>query len=203
MLLVRTLYEQIRSLQTRWFFTDVVDVADNDRVGRIEIGDFVIFNPHARHAVHGGRNDVGIIETDFERAGFDLAIEIELRLAVAQTKMPFADHSGVVSIFAQQRWQSESTWLDAKRSVAIEDGIDFRLLPPSVFTGEHRVAGRGASGRRRVALREADAFRRQPVKVWSFDFRCPSTTHVARPKVVGENDDDVGFGLGFGNCWSG
>ena len=69
-LLVRTLYKQVWSLQASWLLADVVDVADDDRVGRIKVWDFVIFNPHARHAVHGGRDDVGIIETDFQRAGF-------------------------------------------------------------------------------------------------------------------------------------
>ena len=60
--------------------------------------------------------------------------------------MPFADHRGVVTILAQQLWQRETTRLDAERSVTIEDGIDLRFLPPSVFTGQHRVARRGASG---------------------------------------------------------
>ena len=72
-LLVGGLLEQLGVFEAGRFVADVLEVADLDGIGGIEADDAVILDPDARHAVHGGGDDVGIVKADFERAGFDLA----------------------------------------------------------------------------------------------------------------------------------
>jgi len=67
-----------------------------------------------------------------------------------------------------------------------------------MHSGEQPRAGRRADGRSRVVLREADAFPRHAIKVGRGNQVAAITTQIAAAHVVGEEDDDVGAGDGWG-----
>ena len=60
-------------------------------------------------------------------------------------------------------------------------------------TGKKRGTGRGADGTARVEVGKANAFGGELVNVRSFD-RAVVAADIAVAKVVGEKDEDAGFG---------
>ena len=95
----------------------------------------MIFNPNAWYAVHGGGNDVTIVEADFQRARFDFPVEIHFGLTVAETKMPFADNTSLVTGLAQHGRKGKPAWFNAERCITIEDRVLLGGLAPGVFAG--------------------------------------------------------------------
>ena len=70
----------------------------------------MVFDIDARDAIAGGGNQVAVVEADFERAGFDIGVPIEI--ARAETEVPFADDAAGVA----GRFQSAGKRLCARRN---------------------------------------------------------------------------------------
>ena len=98
------------------FAGERVVVIHADRVFRVQVDDAAVLHEDARHAVAGGRENEGVVETDVERTGRDLAIPIEV--AGAQAEMPLADHAGAVAGLFQHGGERVAAGLDDQRRVA-------------------------------------------------------------------------------------
>jgi hypothetical protein len=55
----------------------------------------VIFHVHAWDAIPRGRHHEAVVEADFERARFDIAVPVRSAFA-AEAQVPFADDTGFV-----------------------------------------------------------------------------------------------------------
>jgi hypothetical protein len=65
------------------------------------------------------------------------------------------------------------------------------LLPPGVFAGEQREAGRRAGGGTRIARAEVDALLRDAVDIWRLHRGRAIAGDVAIAEVIGVDQDDV------------
>ena len=68
-----------------------------------------------------------------------------------------------------------------------------------MLAGEENTAGGGADGSAGVMVAEANAFLGQLVNVGGLDFGLTVGSEFAVSEVIGEDEDDIGFGLS-GNC---
>ena len=135
-LLIRTKPgEQVGALKTGGGVSNVLNIADLDRVRRIEPDYFVVFDPNTRHAIHRGWDDMAVIESNLERPGVYIAIKVYPRLAVAEAKVPFTDNPSLVACLAQHGGKSEPAWFNTERRVTIEDRVLLGGLAPGVFAG--------------------------------------------------------------------
>ena len=123
-------------------------IIELDRVGRIKIHNAMILDPNARGSVGGGRDDPGVIETDFQRSGIDLAVVVGGFLA--QTEVPLADDARGVTGAFQQRRHGGPARFDEQAILATSDAC--APLAEGIFTGKKGVARRRASCRGRMAV---------------------------------------------------
>ena len=146
-----------------------------------------ILDVDARHAVARGGNDEGVIEAHFERAGLDFAVPV--RFAVAQAQVPLSHAPGGVARLLEHGRERRAARLDDQGGVAGQNpGAGFA---ERVFPGHERVARRRAGGRRRMAVGEAHAARRQPVHVGSLHARGAVAAKIAVADIVGQDHHDV------------
>ena len=87
------------------FAGDGLAVADLDGVGGVEVDDAVVFHVDAGDAVAGGGHEKGVVEADFERAGFDFVVPIDGLVARAKAEVPLAHHAGRVTGLLEHRRQ--------------------------------------------------------------------------------------------------
>lgn len=66
--------------------------------------------------------------------------------------------------------------------------------------GQNGGTGGRANSTRRVSLREANPFGRELIEVRCLDARVAVTSEIPPPQVIGEEDDDVGFGFSKGQA---
>src|SRR6185369_7043738 len=69
---------------------------------------------------------------------------------------------------------------------------------PGVGSGEHGVSRGGAGGGVGVRVGEANAVCGECIDVWRVDVRGSVAADVAISEIIGEDDDDVGLGAGWG-----
>ena len=148
----------------------------------------MVFDVDARHAIAGGRDDESVVEADFERAGLDVAVPIDL--AVAQAEVPLADDTRRVAGLLEHRRERGSPGRDDQGGVPRQDPRPF--LAPGVLAREQGIPRRRARGRSGVTVGEPQSLLRQPVDVRRLDPRRPVAADVAIAEVVGINQDDVG-----------
>ena len=93
-------------------------VADADGILGIEICNATILDKDAGHAIAGGGDQEGVIETEVEGPGLDFAVPI--RMAGSQAEMPFADCRRRVAAALQHGRDGGSARFDDERRVAGE-----------------------------------------------------------------------------------
>ena len=181
--------EQFRMLAAGRLVAHLVAVADLDRIGRIETLDLVVPHEDARHAIAGRRKEEGVIEAQFERAGLDHRIVIEV--AAAEPQMPFAHLPRRIAGFFQERGDGRLRGVDGKRGLAAEDMIALGVAE-GVLAGDERIAGWRADRGRGVGVGEADAFAGELIDVRRLDLGRAIAAEIAVADVVGQDEDDVG-----------
>src|SRR5262249_60065538 len=117
-------------------------------------------------------------------------------------EVPLADVRRAVARGPQQARQRGGAWVEEivlpAAAVAGPGLQETRDLPAAgVAAGQQRAAGRRADRRGGIVLREARAVPRQAVEVGSRGDLAAVAAEVARPQVVGKDDNDVGL-LGAG-----
>ena len=168
-------------------------VAHADRVGRVETDDAVIFDIDAGDAVARGGDEKAIVKADFQRAGFDVAVPIEI--ARAEAEVPLADNARLVAGRFERAGECRRAWWNDERGVAGQDAG--ARLSPGILAGEQGEARGGAGGGTAVGVGEAEPFAGDAVEVRRFDRRRAVAAEIAVADVVGVDEDNVGaIGLG-------
>jgi TonB-dependent receptor len=111
-----------------------------------------------------------------------------------EAEMPLANGGGGVALAAEKLGDGEPALLDEARAETAEHALLERRAP-AVAAGENIVARGRADGGGRVRLGEHHPAGRERIEVWRGDFPGGVVAfHVARPKIVGEDEEDVGLG---------
>ena len=108
--------------------------------------------------------------------------------------MPFADARGLITVRLQQRCDGHAVRCYQRRGKSVEHAR-LQMSSPGVAPRERRVARRRTNTRRRVRIGETHPLRREFVEMGRRDFRlCVKAGHVPVTKIVGEDENNVGFG---------
>ena len=114
----------------------------------------------------------------------------------AEPQVPLADPRGVIPRITEQRGDRRPVRLDQRVAVAPQHAPR-QPRAPGVPPGEQAVAGRRAHRRRRMSVGQPQALPRQPIEM-----RCGDPpgrverADIAVAEIVGQDQDDVGPGLG-------
>ena len=163
-------------------------VAHGYRILAIEADHAAVLDVNGGHPVAGRGHDERGIEADVVRARPDLAVPVR-SAGGAQAEVPLAHNPGCIAGSLKHAAQRRPTWLDDEGRVAGQHtGAGF---PPCILTGEQRVTGGCAGGRRRVSVREPDALACQPVDVRRLQARRAVGGDVAVAQIVGVDEHDV------------
>ena len=134
-----------------------------------------------------------VIETKFERSGFELLGVIDPRRG-AVAEMPFADEAGGVAVLLQERGDRGARRLDEEWIEGVGDATVIERRAPTVAACDERVARRRANRRRRIGIGETSPFARETVEVGRLNERGIGAVGTKAPvaEVIGEDDEDVG-----------
>jgi hypothetical protein len=113
-----------------------VAVIHADGIVGVQVDHAAILHENAGHAVAGGGKNEGVVETDIERTGGNLAIPVEV--AGAQAQMPLAHNASPVAGLFQHGGERVAAGLDDQRRVARQHTR--ALVAPRVLSGEQRIA---------------------------------------------------------------
>jgi len=126
-------------------------------------------------------------------------IEADLQRAAAGVKhahAPLADTGRGIALIFQQAGHGQRP--GGQRHLAL--GLDLAVGPDwtvaRVQAGHQRRTGRGTDAGPRIGLQIAGAFPAQPIQVRSLDQLLAVDAHVSHRQVVGQDEDQVGFGGG-------
>ena len=107
------------------------------------------------------------------------------------TESPFADQAGCVAGIFQDLGNGDV--IGAKIRFCVSSNITVSR----VLSGHQHTSRRCANGRAGVKLCEPPPFGGHPVDVRRFDLFLPVTAYVTVAQIVGHNEDDVWFLIGF------
>ena len=114
-----------------------------------------------------------------------------------EADMPLSVHRGGIALVAEHLREGELVrFYEAGSADSLEDASERDSERHS--SGEQAVAAGGADGGRRVGIGEPHAFAGESIDVWGFHLGfVVVATQVAVAEVVGEDEEDVGFGRLF------
>lgn len=119
---------------------------------------------------------------------------------VGGSQTPFSESAGGVSGFFEDFGNGQGFIGDGPLAgelatiLGISVASDFGVS--QMLSGHQDAAGRGTDGGPGVVVGEADSLLGQLINVGRFDFLLSVGTQFAISEVIGEDEDDVGLGLG-------
>lgn len=174
------------------FFFDILGLRQrvvDKGVVFIETDHAMVFDIYERRvAIHHRPAEI-VVEAEFQRSRFEVAVPI--RRVFAEAEMPLADARGGITIVFHQISHGLLMFIDDQSH--FEEHRRPVILSEGVFTREQTIPRGGAHGRCRVSVGETAPLTRELVNVGRADLGRPINAGVPIAEVVGENDDNVGL----------
>ena len=162
--------------------------ADRNGIFGIQVHHALVFKVAAGDTIIRGRNEKGIVKTNFPRPGLHLPIPVNLLPRVPQTKMPFPNDSSCVPCILKEFGQGVVVCRNGHAPGRRNDSyiLAYRQTPR-----EHGVTGGGAGCSRTVAVNKVESSRSQLIDIRRWDLCGTIDPHVAKTDIIAIEDHDI------------